>query len=73
MAELHKKTASFDRKPGSDAYRKTQAKYIEKGDFQKAFDMDVADIQSKFPGKYDKHIAEAQGYLNELIGKGKVK
>ena len=29
----HKQTASFDRKPGSDAYRKTQAKLIKDGNF----------------------------------------
>ena len=68
----HKRTASFDRKPGSDAYRKTQAKLIKEGNFQKAFDMDVVDIQKKFPGKYDENIAQAQSYLNKLIREGKV-
>ena len=45
----HKNTASFDNKPGSRAYRKKQRELIKKGEFQKAFDMDVADIMSKFP------------------------
>ena len=69
----HKQTASFDRKPGSDAYRKTQAKLIKEGKFQQAFDMDVDDIQNKFPGKYDENIAQAQIYLDTLIQEGKVK
>lgn len=69
----HKKTASFDNKPGSRAYRKTQARLISEGKFQEAFNMDVADIKAKFPGKYDDFIKQAQSYLNELIKGGKVK
>ena len=69
----HKQTASFDRKPSSDAYRKTQAKLIKDGEFQRAFDMDVMDIQKKFPGKYDKNISQAQEYLNLLFKEGKIK
>jgi hypothetical protein len=56
----HKNTASFDHKPGSKAYRQMQGKLIKEGKFQEAFDMDVADITSKFPGKYDEGIAQAQ-------------
>jgi hypothetical protein len=69
----HKNTASFDHKPGSKAYRQMQGKLIKEGKFQEAFDMDVADITSKFPGKYDEGIAQAQNYLSKLKSEGKIK
>ena len=39
--------------------------------FQEAFDMDVADIKSKFPGKYDLSIQQAQECLDDIIKKVK--
>ena len=43
------------------------------GKLQEAFDMDAADITSKFPGKYDEGIAQAQNYLSKLKSEGKIK
>ena len=65
----HKNTASFGRKAGSDQYRADQKALMKQGKFQEAFDMDVEDITSQFPGKYDSSIDEAQTNLNDLISK----
>lgn len=65
----HKNTASFGRKAGSDQYRADQKALLKQGKFQEAFDMDVEDITSQFPGKYDSSIDEAQTNLNDLISK----
>lgn len=54
---------------GSKAYRAEQRKLIEAGKLQEAFDMDVADIKSKFPGKYDESINQAQKSLKKIIAK----
>jgi len=65
----HKNTSSFGRKAGSDQYRADQKALLQQGKFQEAFDMDVKDIKSQFPGKYDSSIDEAQTNLNDLISK----
>ncbi len=65
--EDHAQTASYDKKPGAAAYRAKQADLIKNGDFQSAFDMDVADIKTKFPGKYDNAIQQAQDYLGTIL------
>ena len=65
----HKKTASFGRKKGSDQYRADQNALLKQGKFQEAFNMDVDDIKSQFPGKYDSSIDEAQKNLDDLISK----
>ena len=67
----HKNTASFGRKAGSDQYRADQKALLKQGKFQEAFDMDVADIKSKFPGKYDLSIQQAQECLDDIIKKVK--
>lgn len=58
---------------GSKAYRQKQGELIKAGKFQEAFDMDVADITKKFPGKYDEGIAQAQDYLTKLKNESKIK
>ena len=65
----HKNTASFGRKAGSDQYCADQKALLKQGKYQEAFDMDVEDITSQFPGKYDSSIDEAQTNLNDLISK----
>ena len=65
----HTQTASYDNKPGAKAYRAKQKKLIGNGKLQEAFDMDVADIKSQFPGKYDSSIQQAQDTLNDIIKK----
>lgn len=67
----HTQTASYDNKPGAKAYRAKQKKLIQAEKFQEAFDMDVADIKSKFPGKYDLSIQQAQECLDDIIKKVK--
>ena len=69
----HTQTASYGRGADAQKYRAKQNQLIKNGKFQEAFDMDVADIKSKFLGKYDSSINEAQQYLNELIKDGKIK
>ena len=68
--EDHKKTASFDRKPGSDDYRRAQKLLINQGKFKEAMQMDIDDIKEKFPGRYDKSIDDAVKYADKLILEG---
>lgn len=56
----HTKTASYGRGKEAKAYRAKQKELISAGKIQEAFDMDVADIKSKFPDKYDKKIEQAK-------------
>ncbi|MBR6983065.1 MAG: hypothetical protein IKH75_05945 [Ruminococcus sp.] len=42
------------------------------GKFLEAFEMDVADIKSKFGDKYDQAINEAREYVNKIEQGGKV-
>ena len=69
----HKLTASFDNKTGSTAYRLKQKQLIDAGKFMDAFDMDVANIQELFGGKYDVAINKARQYIKILIEKGMIK
>ncbi len=64
----HAKTASYNRQVGASVYRQTQNQLINRGEFLKAFLMDVNDIQTKFPGKYDKAIQQATEYMNLILG-----
>lgn len=63
--EDHRVTASHGQR-GADArqFRNDQARLVQKGNLQAAFDMDVADIRDKFQTKYEPAIAQAQIALN---------
>jgi hypothetical protein len=52
----HKKTASWDSVEGAAEYRNKQRELMNSGKFEEAFDMDAADIQKKFPNKYNEEI-----------------
>ena len=69
----HTKTASYGRTKSAKEYRAKQNELIKEGKMQEAFNMDVADIKSKFPGKYDSSIEAAQQCLDKLLKDGKVK
>jgi hypothetical protein len=70
--EDHKKTASFDNKPGSQEYRDAQKDLIKQGKFKEAMQMDVDDVKKKFPGKYDKSIGDALKYAENLSLEGMI-
>ena len=69
----HTKTNSYGSSKSAREYRAKQRELIKAGKIQDAFDMDVADIMSRFPGKYDSSIKEAQQYMNKLLKDGKAK
>ena len=69
----HTKTSSYGRSNTAKEYRAKQNELIKEGKIQEAFNMDVDDIKSKFPGKYDSSIDEAQQCLDKLLKDGKVK
>lgn len=53
-------TASHGRQgKAGDAFRKLQAQYIAQNRFDKAMEMDIKDIKSKFGTKYDRGMIEA--------------
>ena len=70
--EDHRKTASCGNSMEAREYREKQKKYIENGEFRKAFEMDKKDIQEKFGNKYDKEIAQVEKYIDKLEAEGKL-
>ncbi|MER9683882.1 RHS repeat-associated core domain-containing protein [Mesorhizobium sp. M0184] len=58
----HKLTASSGSSIEARAYRQQQAQHIQAGDFQKAQQMDINDIASKFGDKYNEAIRQMLGY-----------
>ena len=59
----HMKTASWGSSRAAKAYRAKQAQLIQQGKYDEAFELDVDDVQTKFPGKYDNAILEARTAL----------
>ena len=68
----HSKTASYDNKKGAKEYCEKQYILIKQGKFKEAMQMDIDDIHFKFGDKYDKGIAVAILYLEQLISKEKI-
>jgi hypothetical protein len=75
--EDHRKTESHGSLGyRSDVYRQRQKKYIDRGQFGKAIQMDIDDIRKKFPpengrqGKYDKALKELINSLEPWMKKG---
>ncbi|MEQ4205797.1 DNRLRE domain-containing protein [Actinopolymorpha sp. B9G3] len=54
----HYQTASWGRSKAAQAYRAEQKALVDAGRFDDAIQMDIDDITSKFPGKYDQAILE---------------
>ena len=70
--EDHRRTASYGATNEAREYRKMQEELIKKGEFQKALQMDIDDIRSKFGNKYDDAIEEMEEYVRRLIREGKI-
>ena len=68
----HRKTGSHGFSNEAREYRREQKALSEQGKFSEAFAKDVEDIRSKFGGKYDKAIAQAEEHVNALKSKGVV-
>lgn len=62
----HQQTASWGNSIEAREYRKMQQELVENGNFRKAIELDIEDITSKFPGKYDGAIKEMLEYVNKL-------
>ena len=54
----HKLTASYGRTGAAKAHQQRQKKLISEGRFDDAIQMDIDDVASKFPGKYDEAILQ---------------
>ena len=54
----HKLTASYGRTGAAKAHQQRQKKLISEGRFDDAIQMDIDDVTSKFPGKYDEAILQ---------------
>jgi len=73
MSKLdHSQTASYDNKKGAKEYCEKQYVLIKQGKFKEAMQMDIDDIHVKFGDKYDKGIAIATLYLEQLISEEKI-
>ncbi len=68
----HRQTASCGNSREAREYQTAQRQLVENGEFKKAFEMDVRDIQAKFGNKYDDAISQAREYINQLENKGAV-
>ena len=64
--EDHKLTGSFNNKPGSSDYRKMQEELVKQGKFGEALQMDIDDITTKFPGKYDDAIKQLKEWYKSI-------
>jgi hypothetical protein len=54
----HWQTASWGRSASAGYYRSQQQALIQQGRFDDAIQMDIDDVTSKFPGKYDSTILQ---------------
>lgn len=68
----HRETASCGNSKEAREYRAKQKELIESGDFDKALQMDIDDIQSKFGDKYDDAISEMKDYIEEMKAEGEM-
>ena len=68
----HWQTASWGPSNYAKEYRLKQQECIKKGQLDKAIEMDIKDIQSKFGHKYDKAILEMKEYVYQLKKEGKI-
>ena len=59
----HRQTASYGNSKEAQEYRAAQKELIANGDFQKAFEMDIKDITSKFGDKYSAALVEVGAYV----------
>ena len=64
--EDHKLTGSFNNKPGSSDYRRMQEELVKQGKFGEALQMDIDDITTKFPGKYDDAIKQLKAWYKSI-------
>lgn len=69
----HQKTASWGNSIEARDYRKMQSDLIENGKFREAVELDIQDIKSKFPSKYDEAIKDMLEYVNKLELEGIIK
>ena len=70
--EDHRLTASCGNSRDAQDYRAAQRAKIESGDFKGAMQMDIDDIRDKFGDKYDKQIASAEAYMDDLEKAGRI-
>lgn len=62
----HKKTASYGSSKKAKEFRKEEKKYIEQGEFLKAQQLGVKDVQSNFGKKYNAAINDMIKYTKSL-------
>jgi hypothetical protein len=66
----HQKTASWGNGKNPKSYRDEQKQLITTGKIGAAFQMDKADLKSKFGTKYNRGVSQAESYLHrELMPK----
>jgi len=68
----HRETASCGNSREAQEYRAMQKELVDKGEFRKALQMDIEDIQEKFGDKYDSQIKQMLEYVDTLGQEGKI-
>ena len=60
--EDHRQTASWGNSLDAQAFRKAEAELWAQGRYKEALQLGITDIETKFPGKYDKALEELKTY-----------
>lgn len=61
----HINSGSWGNRDSSKKYRKKQEEYLKQGEYKKAFQMDIEDIQKKFGNIYDDGLYDAFVYSHK--------
>ncbi len=62
----HRLTKSWGNSTEASAFRLKQTNLIKQGKYKDAMDLDIQDIEAKFPGKYTTAIAQMTTYYNTI-------
>jgi hypothetical protein len=62
----HRRTVSCGKSKVADDYRTKQSNLIKQNKFKEAMDLDIADVEALFPGKYTAAINQAVAYYNTI-------
>lgn len=62
----HRRTLSCGSSNPAKDYRTKQINLIKQSKFKEAMDLDIADVEAQFPGKYTTAITQAVAYYNTI-------
>jgi len=66
LADDHSQTASYKNSAAAKAFREQESYLVEAGMFKEAAQLGIADIQAKFPQRYDVELRQYAAYIEKL-------